>query len=71
MKDFEQWMNDRGKGETEEVDDVYYFHCWGCGKEEYVSLAEYTSGSTSWYINHFGKDGKANGVCGKGPHCLP
>ena len=72
MKDFGSWFNGQGKGETEEVDDVALFHCCGCGKEEYLSDAEYETGDYGWYVDPYNMtDGVYLGVCGSGPHCLP
>lgn len=71
VMDFGKWFQDQGKGETEEVDDVYEFHCCGCGKEEYISMSEYETGDTGWYVEGHQTDGKYLGVCGGGAHCTP
>jgi len=69
-KSFEHWLDGAGRGETEEVDDTYYFVCRGCGKSEYVSLAEYENGDTGWYAEQHPM-GHFTGVCGGSPWCLP
>lgn len=72
MKDFGQWFNGQGKNETEEVDDVVLFTCHGCGKSEYLSIAEYESGDTGWYTgDDFHPGDRVTGVCGGGPWCTP
>lgn len=73
MSDFHQWLNEQGKGQTEEVDDTVLLRCSGCGKEEYVSLSELENGDSGWYsdfdLSPGGVDEHAR--CGGSPRCLP
>lgn len=71
MKDFGAWFAEQGAenlGATREEDDERLFRCRGCGKEEYVSMAEYENGNTGWYADD---EDFEHAVCGGSVFCIP
>lgn len=72
MKDFGEWLLQQGRGETEEVDNVFSIMCSGCGKEEYITVDEYESGDSGWYSDRKPQPGDAIwGLCGGTHRCTP
>lgn len=72
MRDFGSWFAEQGKSEPVEVDEDIRFECRGCGKVEYLTLAQYESGGYGWYVDDLeAGDTRASGVCGGSQFCLP
>jgi hypothetical protein len=71
--DFDRWLNGQGRGETEEVDDSVSLECSGCGRFEYVSLAELENGDSGWvsYEKLEPGDYDPHARCCGSDRCLP
>lgn len=72
MKDSGAWFNEQRIEQPEEVDEKVWLRCYGCAKEESVSIKALYNGDTGWYVEgEVDPDESYNGVCGGSQFCLP
>lgn len=69
-KDFGAWFAAQGVKEqmTPDEDEQFRMECYGCGKVEYITWADYEQGDKGWYSDN---PGSGKGVCGGSDRCLP
>lgn len=54
--------------EADDDEDQFRMECYGCGKIEYITRADYESGDKGWYARCLEE---GIGVCGGSQFCLP
>jgi hypothetical protein len=72
MKPFGAWFNEQRIDQPVEVDEKVWLKCYGCGKEDHVSIKALENGDTGWYVEgEVVPDETWNGVCGGSQFCMP